>query len=176
MGALSLQAGHTVGSPVTCGLWGWCCSPCSTASSPSTTAYLRSSSAKSRLPSTPSPSEYSLPFLPAHGGLMSQLQLEGLPSAPKGHSSSDNRRCAGSRSRAGTACGKVRQAQSSGGSCSSWLLSLLACAPSMSILPHCAQPRLTPCCLSQGWPGLRKHCVLDPETAGPGPTAAADGF
>lgn len=77
--ALSLQAGRTVGSPATCGHWGWCCSPCSMASSPSTTAYLRSSSAKSRLPSTPSLSEYSLPFLPGHGGLAGLAGAGGAP-------------------------------------------------------------------------------------------------
>lgn len=76
---LSLQAGHTVGSPATCGPWGWCSSPCSTASSPSTTAYLRSSSAKSRLPSTPSLSEYSLPFLPGHRGLTGPAGAGGAP-------------------------------------------------------------------------------------------------
>lgn len=52
------QVGRTAANPATCGRSAWSCSPCSTASSPSTTAYLRSSSARSRLPSTPSQSEY----------------------------------------------------------------------------------------------------------------------
>lgn len=51
------QAGHTGGSLVTCGPWVWCSSLCSTASSPSMTASHRSSSERSRLLSTPSPSE-----------------------------------------------------------------------------------------------------------------------
>lgn len=55
------QAGRTGASRATCGPWVWCSSPCSTASSPSTTASRRSSSARSRLPSTPSPSESSHP-------------------------------------------------------------------------------------------------------------------
>lgn len=169
---LSLQAGHTVGSPATCGPWGWCSSPCSTASSPSTTAYLRSSSAKSRLPSTPSLSEYSLPFLPGHGGLdWASWSWRGSPQHPKGHSCADNRLLCSRHQEAGAGLGQL---------VGRWgrLRAVVApvAPPAFPSCHHCAHPGLTTCCVSQGWPGLRKHCVLDPETAGPGPTAAADSF
>lgn len=52
------QVGRTVVNPVTCGLLVWSCSPCSMASSPFMIAYLKSSSVRSRLQSTPSQSEY----------------------------------------------------------------------------------------------------------------------
>lgn len=72
------------------------------ASSPSMTAYLRSFSAKSRLPSTPSLSEYSLsqggPSLSACAG--DALGLTGTAGAggaslkaPEGHSSNESKDC-----------------------------------------------------------------------------------
>lgn len=72
------------------------------ASSPSTTAYLRSFSAKSRLPSTPSLSEYSLsrggPSLSAYaGGALGLTGTAGAAGAsleaPEGRSSNENKDC-----------------------------------------------------------------------------------
>lgn len=98
----SLQDGRTVENPVTCGRWAWCSSPCSMASSPSTTAYLRSFSAKSRLLSTPSLSEYSLSrggfsLSACAGGALGCTGTAGAGGAsikaPEGRSSNETKDC-----------------------------------------------------------------------------------
>lgn len=124
-----LQVGRTVANPATCGRWASCSSPCSMASFPSMTAYLRSSSAKSRLPSTPSLSEYHLQPPPPRVG---------SAPAPQAHSCCERRgRRLGSISRAGTCCKSEEGFVLQGWGCSPGLI-----LPLLAQTSHSSAPRL----------------------------------